>query len=404
MKILILCPRWGHAGGAEQYLISLVEQMTIRDHTCCVVYTELTDKTVTTGPAANVIKYNIPSITKFETSMDKEYANILALILDKEEPDVIFLSELRNFRLLRLLLDYGQVVAMAHDYWLFCLRRVRTLYFSKKVCRQKLGPRCLLHGCFLRKTSGSSSRIIHYNSLLKLKRLANIYREIACNIVASNYVKDVFLQHGFVREQVEVLPLFTALPSVSYAHHTSREGNILFVGRMDRYKGVDYLLRALTKVRAMFTCTVIGDGPLLSKYQQLSRQLGLADVVRFLGWISHEKIEEYRQVASLVAVPSIWPEPFGIVGIEAMASAKPVVAFDSGGISQWLQDGETGYLVPPKDVDGMAQKIEYLLRNPGIGRHLGRVGRRLAEAKYNKEVYFERLTNVFERVSKKMSR
>jgi glycosyltransferase involved in cell wall biosynthesis len=209
-------------------------------------------------------------------------------------------------------------------------------------------------------------------------------------------MKDVFLQHGFAEEQVEIMWYPTALPPLRDDCDTNGETNIVFLGKINRYKGVDYLLRALSKIRSPFSSYILGDGPCLAKCQRLSRKLGLSGVVRFVGWVPHQEIKRYLQRASVVVVPSIWPEPFGIVGIEAMAYAKPVVAFDVGGIPDWLLDGETGYLVPPKDVTGLAKKIEYLLENPAQARALGAAGRRLVIKRFNKTAHFDRLLSVFQ--------
>jgi glycosyltransferase involved in cell wall biosynthesis len=93
--------------------------------------------------------------------------------------------------------------------------------------------------------------------------------------------------------------------------------------------------------------------------------------------VPREEINQFYLESSLLAVSSVWPEPFGLVGHEAMSHGLPVVAFDAGGISEWLIDGENGFLVPWKDTDRFAARIEQLLRDKELGRRLGRRGREL---------------------------
>lgn len=396
---MILCGEWGYSGGREQYLVDVVEELTIRGQTCCVVYAEQSNKPVTIGAAAKVFKYNIPSLTEYETNVDKENTDALSSILDREAPDIVFFSDVKNFLLLRLLVDYGKLVAAAYHGWLFCLRNSKTLYFSKKICSRKLGFGCLLHGCFLGKAKRPSKKKLRYNSLRKLQKVARIYSEIDTHLVASQYMKNLFLQHGFKEEQVKIIGSFTELPSLPNHERTVVNPNVLFLGRIDRYKGVDFLIKSISKIKLPFTCNIIGDGSYLSYCKKLARKHRLGNSVQFLGWLPREETKQYIQAANVIVVPSICPEAFGMAGIEAMAYGKPVVAFDSGGISEWLCNGKTGYLIPPKDIVGLANKIEYLLRNPEHAHEIGTEGRHFVETTFNKKVHFDRLIKIFQEIS-----
>lgn len=396
MKILVVCPLWGYFGGREQYLIDVVEELTKRGHTCCVAYAELTNIPVKNGTAVSVIKYNIPSLTDFESSKDPQYVETLNSILDQEKPDLVFLNDIKNFLLLRALIHYGKLVIMSHYGWLFCLRDNRTLYFSRNACYRTLGFSCLFHGCFLGKPIRQSEKIFRFNSLKKLKRLASVYSKINKHLVTSQYMKNLFSKHGFNDEQVKIIELFTELPSLQNNTKNKEEPNLLFLGRIDRYKGVDLLLKSLSNIQSSFNCNIIGDGPYLSYCKKLAIKLKLVDSVHFLGWLPREKTRPYLQSARVVVVPSIYPEAFARVGLEAMSYGKPVVAFDSGGISDWLLDGTTGYLVPPKDTVDLANKIDYLLSNPEHARELGKAGRLLLKTRFDKNRHFDRLLKIFE--------
>lgn len=400
MKILIICPLWGYFGGREQYLVDVIEELIRRGHDCSLIYERLTDKPVTSEMISKINKYNIPILSEFETSRDDQYNRVLRSILGQETPDVIFFSDIKNFLLLEQLIEYGKLVAMAHHGWLFCLRSNRIIYLTRNACYRKLGIGCLLQGCFLKKNEKSSGNPLHYNSYIKLHKLISMYLKISAHLVASQYMKNLFLQHGFSDKQVKIIKLFTELPFPIGSPEIRKGNNILFIGRVDRYKGVDLLLKSLYHVQSTFTCNIIGDGPYLAYCKKLARRIKVDKSVKFLGWIPKEETLSYIQRSSLVVVPSIIPEAFGLVGIDAMAFGKPVIAFNNGGISEWLQDGKTGYLIPSKDVVALGNKIDYLLCNPQHAEGLGFSGRKLVEKEFNREKYFDELLNLFNQVSK----
>src|SRR5947207_14197024 len=95
---------------------------------------------------------------------------------------------------------------------------------------------------------------------------------------------------------------------------------------------------------------------------------------------------------------SVWPEPFGMVGIEAMRYGLPVVAFDAGGIKEWLLDGRNGYLVPWMDRATYAARVEALLGNKTLARQMGELGRQLVSEHYDFSRYMTGIEDLFARV------
>lgn len=91
----------------------------------------------------------------------------------------------------------------------------------------------------------------------------------------------------------------------------------------------------------------------------------------------------------------MWPEAFGLVGLEAMKNKKPVVAFDSGGIADWLYDGENGYLVPRGDTVFFADRIKFLLENPQIAEEMGERGYEILVSKFTKEAHIDKLLQYY---------
>jgi glycosyltransferase involved in cell wall biosynthesis len=131
----------------------------------------------------------------------------------------------------------------------------------------------------------------------------------------------------------------------------------------------------MAKIETRCRLVVAGDGYELPRMRALTAKLQLDDRVSFLGAVEYAAVGDLYAKATVLAVPSVWPEPFGLVGPEAMSYGVPVVAFRVGGIPEWLRDGETGFLVEPKDVVGLAQRIELLLNDPALAQRLGSQGR-----------------------------
>jgi glycosyltransferase involved in cell wall biosynthesis len=213
-------------------------------------------------------------------------------------------------------------------------------------------------------------------------------------IVYSEYSKTELIRNGFEPNRIQIhVPIrcWGDGPVASF----SDQNLILFAGQIIRGKGVDLLLKALAKVRTPFKCIILGDGNYRPHCQRLCARLNLADRVQFRGFVPPEELQEYYLDASVFAVPSVWPEPFGMVGPEAMRYGLPVVAFDCGGISEWLTDRENGFLVPWKDVNSFALRIEELLRNKELARKMGRNGLERVNCVYPAERQVDTLEQLF---------
>jgi glycosyltransferase involved in cell wall biosynthesis len=124
--------------------------------------------------------------------------------------------------------------------------------------------------------------------------------------------------------------------------------------------------------------TFAGDGPERPRLQQLAASLGIR--ARFPGWVSGANRDALLGDAAVLAVPSVWPEPFGLVGLEAAAFGTPAVAFDTGGISEWLTDGVNGRLVAPaRGSAGLGDAIAALLKDVDNWRQLSAGARDVAD-------------------------
>ena len=165
-----------------------------------------------------------------------------------------------------------------------------------------------------------------------------------------------------------------------------RRHMILFVGRIEPLKGIDRLLRAMAIVVKDFprwkdeicVCIVGGDASEkpeainaeMERLQALREELGISDLVTFLGAQAQDTLPSYYSAADVVVVPSHY-ESFGMVALEAMACGTPVIASKVGGLSFTVQDGITGFHVPERDPESLARKISLLLKDHDLRSRLG---------------------------------
>jgi glycosyltransferase involved in cell wall biosynthesis len=159
------------------------------------------------------------------------------------------------------------------------------------------------------------------------------------------------------------------------------------------------LHRAGTTLGRSLTLTVAGEGPERPALEALARRLGLRS--EFAGWVDPGRRAELLRRADLLAVPSVWPEPFGLVGLEAGCVGLPAVGFAVGGIPDWLRPGRSGELAPgdPPTVRGLAAA---LVRALADARHLARLRRGAWEVaqEFTPEAHVAKLEQVLDSVSR----
>lgn len=183
---------------------------------------------------------------------------------------------------------------------------------------------------------------------------------------------------------------------------------ILQLGRMVPRKGVDNVIRGLSRLRRDFgvdarLCVVGGNTtapldeatPELARLKAIAREEGVLDFVEFTGRRGRGQLRRYY-CASDVFATTPWYEPFGITPVEAMACARPVVGSDTGGIRYTVVDGVTGYLVPPKDPDMLAERMARLARDRRLSARMGWAGAQRAERLFSWRCVGVQLAKVFE--------
>jgi len=152
---------------------------------------------------------------------------------------------------------------------------------------------------------------------------------------------------------------------------------LLFVGRLEPFKGTDILLRATAcladtgDVRLLVLGGDADSADEVTRLRRLSAQLGIEETVAFCGIVEHSRMPVFYSAADICVVPS-FHESFGLVAVEALACGTPVVASRVGGLATIVSDGETGYLVNQHTPEAFAQRLDLLLSNDGLLRQMGK--------------------------------
>ena len=212
-----------------------------------------------------------------------------------------------------------------------------------------------------------------------IARLAHTH--IAISRGLARYLEDV---EGFDGQSFEIVH-YGIEPDGSPRPYTGRTPRLLCVGRLIPIKGHIVLLRALALARRELpdvTLDVAGRGPLEPALRALAKELELDDAVRFRGYVA--PVQRAIEDAAIVVVPSMG-EGFGMVALEAMERARPVIAAEIGGLGELVEDGVTGYLVPPGEPAPLAEAIVRLGGDMRAAAKMGEAGRARALDRFLQE-------------------
>ena len=208
------------------------------------------------------------------------------------------------------------------------------------------------------------------------------YRRAAFHAISES-TRDDLVRRGVPSERIVVI--HPGVDSAAYrpdpATERATRPTFLYLGRLKRYKGVEFALRALAIARAAradVTLDICGQGDDRPRLERLATELGLNDAVRFLGYVPEEEKQRLLRQAWAVVFPSP-KEGWGIANIEAAACGTPALASDSPGLRESVQNGVTGYLVPHGDSQALADRMLALAADPATVERLGRAARTFAE-------------------------
>ena len=392
MRLLFVHERIGSMGGAEANVLLTAQELQRRGHSVAIAHGgDDTADAEWRGAFADRFAMGSPA-----------NADALGHALDWFRPDVVYVHKLSDLRALEVLESCARpVVRMVHDHDLYCMRSYKYNYFSRRICTRAASPYCVFPcGASVKRATGDGLPL-RWVSYSQKRREIEVNRGFHRMIVATPYMRDELLRNGFAPEQIEVHAPVPRPAGVPDSPSFGGRNLIVYSGQIIRGKGVDVLLESLARVEARFECLILGDGSHRAECERLSRRLGLDGCVHFAGYVHQARIAEAYREASLAVMSSLWPEPFGLAGLEAMRCGLPVVAFDAGGIREWLVDGVNGFLVPWMDRGAFAAKVDTLLLDKALARGMGEKGRQLADRRFSFDAYVGDIERLLSRAAEK---
>jgi glycosyltransferase involved in cell wall biosynthesis len=377
MRVLHVNERAGFYGGVEQILHDIALGLGARDMPQALLHAD-----------RNPRRDYLQSFADSDTD---------EALVDRFRPDVILLHKLEDPGRVARLAARTPTARMVHDHDLVCLRRHKYFPIGNRVCDRPAGSACYTHLCFLQRGQGRLP--VAVKGLGGVRAAIAAHAEVRRFIVGSRWMRDELRVNGLPAARIRIVPPVPIALGRCEQQPPSRDPEVLYVGQLIRGKGVDLLLRALAEVPGHWHATVVGTGNHLAACKALAVKLDIAHRVTFTGWVDHAALDDYYARAAVTAVPSRWPEPFGMVGIEAMARGRPVVGFAVGGIPDWLEHGVTGLLAREADTSALAQNLSRLLADPDLAAMLGSRAATRVRERYRPDTCLDQLTAVLREAS-----
>lgn len=369
-RILFLAERAGFAGGIERFIHQTAGLLRESGMSVCGCFRR---------PDRDAERF----ARNFDMMCDPEHL---------PDADLAVIHKITDNALLERLIDrYGDRLALyVHDHEYYCPRTYRYTPPGRRDCRRPYAMvRC---GICAMATSPRHWRGGFFSELaartVECGKRLRMLRRIPRVAVLSEFMRNNLIVNGFDAEHITVIPPPVPVPGELPERSAAQPPRLLFVGQLIRGKGVDQLLRALPLLYHDFRLIVAGEGNQRRELEAIAAETGCADKVTFTGWAADP--DALYASCDIAVLPFFWQEPFGLVGPEALARGVPVAAFEAGGVSEWLKNGETGIAVPPRDIPAFAAAVDRLLADGALRKQLGENGRAFVKEHFSGEEYVRR--------------
>jgi len=378
-SVLLVTPRWTRDGGVATHVVSSAAALAGRDIEVHVLAARLELSERIPG----VTLHHSPRLYDVNASPEVRIGDARSL-----SPSVVHTHQFEDPDLLSFMQIGSPIVISVHGYSA-CTSGVH--YFGPgHECTRAHGPGCvpnlLLRGC-----AHGRNPVRLPAAYARVTRGLEALRRADMVVSYSSTIDRHLSANGLTRRAM--VPLFATIPARSAGGHAQRR-RVVFAGRVVRTKGVDVLIRAARNVDADFV--ICGDGGRLEAMRELAGRLGVQERVRFAGWLGADDLALELAEASVVVMPSLWPEPAGLVGLEAQAAGRPVIASATGGVEDWLEDGVNGMCVRPGDARDLARALDELLADPDRQAAMGAAGRQMVSERFTPERHVAALMQVYE--------
>ncbi len=391
MKILLINDTISKHGGAEEHFYSLKSLLESKGHLVRI----FGKKTFQDIPSF-ILRFFDPFI----------YFQSLGLI-KRFNPDIVHIHGVsRNISPSPILAakKLGKKVIMTmHDFHFYC-PKTWAIYQDGNPCKFGYSKKCLYSNC---KTFKEGYQYIPYHFLKWLK--VGLHRKLIKKYVdrfisPSNKLKEL-IQYSLKipEEKIIYLPNFT-IPEKNMGRNIDNiESNqFLYVGRLSKEKGTNILIEAVhilvNKNKLNIKLIIIGDGSERTKLERLTHLLGLEKNISFLGKLPKSRLSKYYLESLAVVIPSICMDNSPLVAYEAMNYHTPIIASNIGGIPDLVKNDKNGFLFEMGNKNMLAYYLQKLYKNIKLSKILGEKGYNMMEIRFNKEIYYKKLIEIYKNI------
>ncbi len=373
----------------------------------CAVFDALTDRGIElstlavgarTGVANPGMRYE--EAESFRFRFDRHRHDAILAAAERARPDLVHLHAAYftlHPRTAEAIQRRWPVVCTVHDVTTLCFRGDKC-FRGDAPCTRRVGVGCVTSGCYR-----PGARLPPATDLLRIAgsgRVRAMYAAFDRVIAPSRFIRDVMVANGCLPGRVAVHPLFSRFETRAYeptAMPTDGPAVILFAGRLDAGKGAEVFIDALSALPpGGWTAEIVGDGPVRAEIERRSEALRHRGQLILRGTLDQTNLEDAYRRARVVVFPSLVQESFGLIGLEAMSFARPVVAFPCGGVTDWLADGVNGLLARRGDAGDLARALHELVSDRARAETLGEAGRRRLLAEFTRQRHTDSLVETYE--------
>lgn len=409
MKIILVHKFWRKTGGAENYFQDTASVLRANGHEVKIFTTDFPaagsedvfekTNTVVFGSYINYLEGNIFKKIRAVPGIiySKKNKEIFSRLLDDFLPDIVHVFAIYTTITPSVLEACTErkipVVMSCNDYKHICPNY--RLFYNGQVCEACKGNKfynavlknCCKHSFGVSLTSAIESYSHENTGIVKKNVSAFLFESNFMLNKTREFWGDNF-QYYFAGKPFDVDKI---IPSDNFSDY------LLFAGRLSDEKGVDILLRAMQKIPHI-KLKIAGNGLQRNALEKLASQLHLKNI-EFMGNLTSEEMKNVTGKCRFMVIPSVWYENFPYTLAEAYASGKAVVASRIGGITEYVRDGETGFLYDSLNHNKLAEQIEKLYSNTESCRQMGTNARKFAEENFNRTLFYNRLSDIYLKVT-----
>ncbi|MCX8178489.1 MAG: glycosyltransferase [Candidatus Aenigmarchaeota archaeon] len=391
MKILLSNQFFYNVGGTETMFFKLLNFLKKEGHELTVITVKSKNNLNINGIKIYYVKSYVQQ-NRFMSPLNRIFNynsyKITKKIIEMEKPDIAHFyntSLISPSPILACLKNKIPTIKTFNDYEHLCPDSSKTKW--SKFCDKEMGIfNCLK--CDRRNVNPSLLTVLYYNTIIKNFELS-IFRK-TINVSICETIKKVLDQSKIDSRVIyQSIYLPKNIPKLKYT------ANILYAGRLSKEKGVNYLIEAFSHLKNKNAKLLIaGDGPERKKLENIAKNYGLSQRIKFLGFVDKTTLQNLYEDIDFIVLPSVWQEPFGLTGLEAMSYGRPVIAFNVGGISEYVSNNENGFLVDVFDVKSLAEKMETLLSDKDLLLKFSKNSIETSK-KFSDEIFYKRIKDLY---------